>query len=137
MKKIFLDTNILADLVGERTQYDSGVEQLIDAEYFPIICISALSVPVVLYVFKIKMDSEEFLRFSEIISTMNILPLTSKIIIDATKHISPDYEDSLQYLTAIENNCDYILTRDKKDFEKIKKVIPSKIKIVTNISQIK
>jgi len=68
---------------------------------------------------------------------VDILPLTSQTILHASKTRYSDFEDTLQYLMALNADCNYILTRDKKDFEKIKKVIPSKIKIVTNISQIK
>lgn len=137
MKRIFLDTNIFADLVGERTQFKSGIEELISMEDFPTLYISALSIPITLYSLKIKAETPEFYRFSEISSWLEILPLTGTLIRDALKCESPDYEDTLQYLTAIENNCDYLLTRDKKHFSKIAKLIPSKTEIIHNTSQIK
>ena len=52
---------------------------------------------------------------------VNVLSLNDKIIElalnDSAFH---DFEDGLQYYTAIENNQDYIITRDIKDFKSSK-----------------
>lgn len=46
----------------------------------------------------------------------NVIPNTSQQIEDAIKVISPDFEDMLQYQTAISAKCEILLTRNVKDF---------------------
>ena len=49
---------------------------------------------------------------------VNILPLDDKIVGVALNDDSfNDFEDGLQYFTAIENNQDIIITRNLKDFK--------------------
>ena len=60
--------------------------------------------------------TKEILRKLRLI--VNILPLDDKIIGVALNDDSfNDFEDGLQYFTAIENNQDLIITRNLKDFK--------------------
>lgn len=137
MKKIFLDANILIDLIEGRQLEDSGANQL--KRKFPNskIFVSALSIHIVFHILHIKSGSKTHKKILKFFDFVEILPLTNQTVLHASMTKYSDYEDTLQYLMALNANCNYILTRDKKDFEKIKKVVPSKIKIITNISQIK
>ena len=47
-----------------------------------------------------------------------------------------DFEDTLQYYSALSEKCDYIITKDLKDLRRIKKFCPSDIKIVKNLKGI-
>ena len=132
MKKIFLDANILIDLISARR----NVEGIEDTD-FKQLYTSTLSVHILFYVNRIKYNSAEEKRAKEILKHISLTPLTETIVRHAYKVKYSYYEDTLQYLMALHANCDYILTRDRKDYENVKKIIPSKIKIVTNISQIK
>lgn len=132
MRKIFLDTNILIDLISGR----KNVEGIEDTD-FKQLYTSTLSVHILFYVNRIKYNSVEERRAKEVLKHIALIPLTDTIVRHAYKNKYSDYEDTLQYLMALHADCDYILTRDKKDFENIKKIIPSKIKIITNLSQIK
>ena len=132
MRKIFLDANILIDLISGRRKVE-GIE---DTD-FKQLYTSTLSVHILFYVNRIKYNSVEERRTKEVLKHIVLTPLTDTIVRRAYKSKYSDYENTLQYLMALHANCDYILTRDRKDFENVKKIIPSKIKIVTNISQIK
>lgn len=133
MKKVFLDANILIDLISGRDRVE-GIEKV----NFRQIYTSSLSVHIFFYIGKIKHNSVEEKRAKEILKHISLIPLTGEIIRHAYKVKYSDYEDTLQYLMALSADCSYILTRNKKDFDKVKKVIPSRrIKIITNISQIK
>ena len=132
MRKIFLDANILIDLISGRRKVE-GIE---DTD-FKQLYTSTLSVHILFYVHMIKYNSVEERRTKEVLKHIVLTPLTDTIVRRAYKSKYSDYENTLQYLMALHANCDYILTRDRKDFENVKKIIPSKIKIVTNISQIK
>lgn len=132
MRKIFLDANILIDLISGRRKVE-GIE---DTD-FKQLYTSTLSVHILFYVHMIKYNSVEERRTKEVLKHIVLTPLTDTIVRRAYKSKYSDYENTLQYLMALHANCDYILTRDRKDYENVKKIIPSKIKIVTNISQIK
>lgn len=132
MRKIFLDANILIDLISGRR----NVEGIEDTD-FKQLHTSTLSVHILFYVNRIKYNSVEERRTKEVLKHIVLTPLTDTIVRRAYKSKYSDYENTLQYLMALHANCDYILTRDRKDYENVKKIIPSKIKIVTNISQIK
>lgn len=56
MKKVFLDTNILIDLVDNRDLKITGIDRIFDQSPYPRIYISALSIPLTFYVCKIKME---------------------------------------------------------------------------------
>lgn len=136
MKKVFLDTNILIDLVDNRDLKITGIDRIFDQSPYPRIYISALSIPLTFYVCKIKNGNLKFNRLKKLLESIDILPLTEDTIFKAIGNSkTPDFEDILQYLTAVENNCNYILTRDMIDFSKIEKVIPSKTKVIYHISQ--
>ncbi|HRZ84686.1 MAG TPA: PIN domain-containing protein [Candidatus Dojkabacteria bacterium] len=135
MKKIFLDANVLIDLISNRNVEKTGIDKIGEIGYKNIFC-SSLSVHILFYICKIKFDSIEDKRAKNILKFFNIISLSDEIIKKSFKFPYSDYEDTLQYLCALDEKCSYILTRNKKDFEKIKKVIPSEIEIITNISQI-
>src|SRR5690606_11652609 len=48
---------------------------------------------------------------------VNVLALDDKIIELALTSDLKDFEDAIQFYTAIENNSDIIITRNKKDFK--------------------
>jgi hypothetical protein len=70
-----------------------------------------------------------FSDIKSLFDRVNIIPLTGEIVTSAMNIEFKDFEDTLQYFSAVKN-CDYILTRDKKDFEKIQRLSPSPLKIV-------
>lgn len=49
---------------------------------------------------------------------ITILPLNDKIIQLALASDFKDFEDAIQYYTALENNITTLITRDLKDFKK-------------------
>lgn len=135
MKKIFLDTNIILDSLLGRNTGKTDIN-----EYLPLtkpgsLYLSALSVHITYYVMKEKWGSERNLSVRRFFRNQNIIPLDEQIIKRAIEIKFPDFEDLLQYLSAIKN-CSYILTRDTKDFQKIKKIIPSDIEIISTLKEI-
>lgn len=49
---------------------------------------------------------------------VEVLPLDNKIIDLAQTSDLKDFEDAIQFFTAIEHHADIIITRNKKDFKK-------------------
>ncbi len=60
-----------------------------------------------------------------------LFPLHLEVTLKAFQFRGLDYEDVLQYLTAAKFDCNFLITRNKKDFQKIKQKYPAKIKILT------
>ena len=137
MKKVFLDTNVFIDILSKRSTSiltKDELSYLIDNYQ---IYISALTVHITYYVGKIKPGSDKHESMKKLLKLTNIIPLSEDIISLSINNFHSDFEDTLQYYSALDSNCDYILTRDKKDFTKIKKRIPSKIQIISSLRNIK
>ncbi|HAM96807.1 MAG: hypothetical protein US14_C0028G0003 [candidate division WS6 bacterium GW2011_WS6_36_26] len=129
MKKYFLDVNVLIDYFLDRQTKDSDIKKLLKEIDTSNIYVSGLSAHIIFYVLRVKFNTQMFLDIKSLFDRVNIIPLTGEIVNSAMNIAFKDFEDTLQYFSAV-NNCDYILTRDKKDFEKIQKLSPSPLKIV-------
>jgi predicted nucleic acid-binding protein len=118
--KLFIDTNIMLDLLGERIPfYDSiaKIATLADKGQVAMVA-SALSYATVSY-FLAKFENSETakskLRKFKIIS--EICPLDELIIEKGLNSNFSDFEDSLQYFSALTSDCDILITRNGKDFK--------------------
>ena len=121
MKKLFIDTNIVIDLLSRREPfYDESADlfSLADQKIIEL-SISSLTIANTHYTLLRQLDSnraKEILRKLRLI--VDILPLDDKIIgITLNDNSFSDFEDGLQHFTAIENNQDFIITRNLKDFK--------------------
>ena len=121
MKRLFIDTNIVIDLLSRREPFyeeAANLFSLADKEVIEI-SISSLTIANTSYTLLRHTNSasaKEILRKLRLI--INILPLDDKIIgIALNDNSFEDFEDGLQYFTAIENNQDIIISRNLKDFK--------------------
>ena len=121
MKKLFIDTNIVLDLLARREPFYNEAANLFSLADRKIIelSISSLTIANTGYVLLRQIGAtktREILRKLRLI--VNILSLDDKIIGIALNDASfNDFEDGLQYFTALENNQDMIITRNLKDFK--------------------
>ncbi len=121
MKKLFIDTNIVIDLLSRKEPFYKEAAQLFSlADKKKIkLCISALTIANTSYILLRQTNADkakEILRKLKLI--INILPLDDKIVGLALNDNSfQDFEDGLQYFTALENNQELIITRNLKDFK--------------------
>ena len=120
--KLFLDTNVLIDFILERPLFYQPAAMIIScaAERKIKVCVSALSVVTAnficverckmpLNVYRRKMD---FLR-----SVIEISSIDSSDIYNSYDSNWKDFEDGVQYFSAIRAEVDYLVTRNVKDFE--------------------
>ena len=121
MRQIFVDTNIVIDLFSEREPFYTSAADLFslaDKEKITL-HISALSVANIHYILSRQKKGQEvsaILRKLRVL--LKLLPLDSKIIdLSLSDELFTDYEDGIQCYTAIENNMECIITRNKKDFK--------------------
>ena len=118
--RLFLDTNVMLDLLGEREPfYDSAAKIATLADKGKVrLIVSTLSYSTVFYLLSKYEDSEiakEKLRKFKIISDTS--DLTGKIIEKGLSSSFSDFEDALQYHCAIKANCNILITRNEKDFK--------------------
>ena len=120
-KRIFLDTNVLLDFLGERIPfYDSiaRVLSFLERNKFTII-VSPISYATVSYFLSKSEGSRiavEKLRKFKVISDVCIID--EQTIEKGLNSDFFDFEDALQFYNAVESNCDIILTRNAKYFKK-------------------
>ena len=124
--RVFLDTNVMIDLIIKRQPFFTEVAEIVTfAEKNKIeLFTSSLSFVNTFYVAS-KVNSKELvletLKKFRIICDVTIideLNIDKSLISDFE-----DFEDAVQYNSALYHNCNYILTRDKKGFEKSKIVV--------------
>ena len=127
MRKIFIDTNIVIDLLSRRQLfYEEAADIFSMADKKEIeLSVSSLTIANTNYVLLKHMDGNKAkatLRKLRLI--IKILPLDDKIIgLALNDETFSDFEDALQYFTALENGNDIIITRNLKDFKS--SVIPA------------
>ncbi len=124
MKRIFVDTNIVIDLLSRREPFFEEAAELFSlADKKQVeLSVSSLTIANTSYALLRQMDSKKaksVLRKLRLI--LKILTLDDKIIGLALNDDNfSDFEDGLQYFTAIEDEQELIITRNLKDFKNSK-----------------
>lgn len=117
--KLFLDTNVVLDLILKRKPffediakivflYETGKCELVTSSVSFVNCNYILG---------------RNIKKEKVLDNLKILRLICKIIdvtqsdIDTSLNSNfTDFEDGVQYYSASRNDCNYIITRDKKDY---------------------
>lgn len=121
MSRILIDTNIVIDLLAQREPFyenAAAIFSMADNKQVSLY-ISALSFANTNYILSkttTAQQAREILRKFKVL--VEVLPLDDKITELALSDLQfPDFEDGLQYYTAVEHKLDGIITRNKKDFK--------------------
>ena len=124
MKKLFIDTNIVIDLLSRREPfYEETAELFSLADKKQVeLSVSSLTIANTSYILLRRMEpakAKTILR--KLTMLLKTLPLDDKIVgLALNDETFSDFENGLQYFTAIENQQDIIITRNLKDFKKSK-----------------
>jgi len=122
MRQIFIDTNVIIDFLADREPFSSDAAILFQlAKDKKIrIHISAISFNNTFYILRKVVPTKRALGLlSEIEEFVGIQETNRLIIKKALKSNFNDFEDAIQYFSAVEiGNIDLITTRDLKDFKK-------------------
>ena len=129
MGNLYIDSNILIDFLRGRNEAEFRSGEFIRKAFEKNnLFISALTVHITMYVIR----GDEFSR-EKVKNLFDLFEIVLLSGLDTKKALEidfRDYEDVLQYLAAAKN-CKVIITRDKKDFEKINKLVGKKMEILT------
>lgn len=119
--RLFIDTNVMLDLLGDRHPYYESIAKiatLADEGKIKII-VSALSYSTVFYVLS-KIEHPDIvlekLRKFRIISETS--DLSDNIVAKGLSSKFKDFEDALQYYCALQSKCEILITRNVKDFKR-------------------
>ncbi|MDX2279924.1 MAG: PIN domain-containing protein [Saprospiraceae bacterium] len=129
MKKLFIDTNIVLDLLVKREPFYEEAAKLFSLgdRKKVILLVSSLTFANTNYILS-KINSSMVARdiLTKFKVLVTVVELNDKIIeLSLNDKTFSDFEDGLQYYSAIENEADMIITRNFKDFKS------SKIPVIT------
>lgn len=121
MKKLFIDTNIILDLLGQRAPFyqdAAKIFSLADRKEVKLY-VSSLSFANANYILsKLKSKEEARAILTRFKVLVEVLALDDKILeLSLNDDAFSDFEDGLQYYTALENESDVIITRNLRDFK--------------------
>ena len=122
MNSVFLDTNILLDVILRREEF---IEQSIpiwsDCENHKVKgFVSAISLNNMHYIMRKQVSPCVALEYVRIVlDIFSIVPLDESILRLAVNLPHKDFEDAIQTFSAVEIKADCIVTRDKSHFPSI------------------
>jgi predicted nucleic acid-binding protein len=120
MSRIFLDTNVILDLLGERVPFFDSIAKvatLADQKKLTLI-VSPLSFTTIDYVLNKYETSESVLnKLRKFKIICEVCEVNEETIDKALNSSFKDFEDAVQYFSALQSNCSIIITRNGKDFK--------------------
>lgn len=121
MKRVFIDTNVFIDYIGQRGQFygpAAKIVSLADRGLYRLL-VSSLSFATGSYVLEThchKTTKEIVEGYKQFVTICGIATVDETTIMSAIKHPFDDFEDAMQYHTAMADYADCIVTRNKDDF---------------------
>ena len=120
MQNLFLDTNIVVDFLGERKNfYEASAKVLTLADQKKIkIFTTSNTISTTYYIISKYENSRiaiEKIRKFKLLCSISITD--DEVIEKAINSNFKDFEDAIQYFSAVATDCDLIITRNEKDFK--------------------
>ncbi|OYU85703.1 MAG: PIN domain nuclease [Flavobacterium sp. BFFFF2] len=121
--RLFVDTNIVIDLLVKREAFYNEAQRLFTQSDLGVVTLIISSLTFAnahcLLCKHLKADEARkyLMKFKVLVQ---VAPLDDKILELALASDFKDFEDAIQYYTAIENQADIIITRNLKDFKQSK-----------------
>ena len=130
--KILIDTNVILDVLIKREPYylDSARVWTLTRGKTIEGYLSAISVNNLYYIVnKLKGHKTAASLVDHILEDYEIISLTKNILKQARTIEKKDFEDLIQYFSALQEGCDFLVTRNKKDFPSggVKVISPQEI----------
>lgn len=118
MMKVFLDTNIVIDLLDKREPFYIDAVKLFTLAYQKEITLFVSPMTYATASYLLRKHGKEGMRklLSNFRQLSQITTADEKVVDAALASSFDDYEDALQYYSALTRNVDVIVTRNKKDF---------------------
>ena len=119
--KLFIDTNVVIDVIAEREPFFNDSQKVLalcESEKAEGV-ISTLTLCTVAYVLR-KNVSTQMMRkkLREFRNILRPIDLSASILDKAIDSELADFEDAVQFFSAVYSDADYIITRNVKHFPK-------------------
>lgn len=115
--KAFLDTNVLLDILvirdNERLREDAATMLQLGKDGFIELYMSALSIPTIAYILKGHTNLQKRRIVKGLLSIVRVLPSTGEHVSSMIDSPIEDIEDAMQFQSALEGDCDLIVSRDR------------------------
>ena len=117
--KLLLDVNLLLDIALKREGFQVSkkiIDQCQDSIHHGVIAWHSLSI---FHYICTKKKGEKPTRqaINSLLEYIEVSPTDTNSAKQATKSQMKDFEDALQAMAALKSNCDYIVTKNIKDFK--------------------
>ena len=120
--KVFVDTNLFIDILLDREPFAKNsvlIYRLCENNFLEGY-VAPITLNNIYYICRKAKHIEEIKAYLFDISTVfNVAVLNSESVIRANRYKISDYEDALQYAMASQHSCEYLITRNTKDFKKM------------------
>lgn len=115
---VFVDTNVLIDFVCKRDKFYDNAKKLFALGYIGELELgmSSLSIINTMYIgrkYGVVTIKE---RLKSILMFVKVYGIEAQVVVDALDSGWKDYEDAVQFWSAVNIYADCIVTRNKKDF---------------------
>ena len=122
MKSIFLDSNIIIDLLSDREPFSEEAARIFDlsSKGKSKLYVSALSYNNIYYILRRQFSHSETIKMLTALNDWTeMLDASKEIVNKSLQSEFNDFEDAIQYYTALSyENIDCIVTRNTKDYKK-------------------
>ncbi|MFP9098826.1 type II toxin-antitoxin system VapC family toxin [Flavobacterium sp. RHBU_24] len=118
--RLFLDTNVMLDLLGRREPFFENAARIVSLadKGKANIVVSAFSYATTDYFLSKILGVNKSIELLRKFKTISDIVSLDQIIIEKSLNSGfTDFEDGLQYFSAIQAECQYIITRNIKDFK--------------------
>lgn len=120
MRKVFIDTNVLLDLLLEREPWAKDVAMLFsmaDRKEITLYCCSLSFSTAVYLMQRFKCSRKMIISKLSIVKSLCTVTTVDASVIDRVLQSGfDDLEDAMQYYSALSAGAEIILTRNEKDF---------------------
>lgn len=122
MTRLFLDTNIVVDLLDRREPFCHDAVRLFTMAYNKKVQIIVSPMTFTTASFLLRKHGTEGVRIllSNLRQLARVATANERTIDDSLASRFNDFEDAMQYYTAVKANADIIITRNGKDFTQSK-----------------
>lgn len=129
IKKVFIDSDVILDVALARNPFFKTSKIILALAENNVIIgnMSSNCVANIYYVLrKVGGDINARKFISLIVSYISVITIDHQNVLEGLKSKFSDFEDALQYYSAQEHQCEYIITRNIEDYKysKVKVLLP-------------
>jgi len=122
--KVFVDSDVIIDFFTDREPFANPASKIFELNELDVIqiYISAVSLNNIYYIVRKYIGHKDTIKIiEEIVEITEIIGTSKKEIVQALKNDFKDFEDSVQYSSALNiKGVEAIITRNTKDYTKAK-----------------